>query len=97
MTTDHEFRKFYVVKVIMCQTDNGWRPVTIEDMTTPTQIAILAMVRNGSLCRLPGGEFAEGVKEHANEYNAQLQRTQLAAKYPSEDFRVIIETGILVP
>lgn len=93
-----EFKKFYVVRVIQMRTDNGrWRPVAIDDMDVPTQIATLAMVRTGQLAKLPGGEFAEGVKEHRNEYNAQLQRTQLAGKYPSEDFRVIVETGIIIP
>lgn len=95
---DVELKKFYVVKVIRMRTDNGrWRAVTIDDMDVPTQLAVLAMVRNGQLAKLPGGEFAEGVKEHRNEYNAQLQRRQLADKFPGEDFRVIVETGIIIP
>lgn len=93
-----EFQKFFVVRVILMQADNGtWRPVTIDDMDVPTQIAILAMVRRGDICKLPGGEFAEGVKEHRNEYAARLQRTQLAQRHPDEDFRVVMETGVLIP
>jgi hypothetical protein len=86
--------KFFVVRVILHQPSAARkRPVRYSDMTTPAQLAVLAMVKAGDLCQLPCGAIAEGVKEHTNEVDAHKHREQLASRHPGEDFRVIIETA----
>lgn len=88
--------KFFVVRVILHKPNGARaRPVRYSDMTTPAQLAVLAMVKAGDLCQLPCGAIAEGVKEHRNEVDAHRHRESLASRHPGEDFRVVIETAAL--
>ena len=83
------------MRVLQVETPSGgMRPVRDADMAPGVKAEVLARASAGSIAVLPDGSYAEPVEEFPSDSLAHARREALAAQFPREDFRTIVNTNL---
>jgi hypothetical protein len=70
--------------------------IKLSDMMPGHQVATLVSIAAGKFCLLPDGCIAEPAEVFDRQEDAHSHRDQLAREYPSEDFRVVLNSSVSI-
>jgi hypothetical protein len=87
--------EFWVVRVLLHPGPHK-RPAKLAHMDLPAQVATLALVNTGDLGCLPDGCIFEPVEVFSDQLDAHAHREQLQADNSDEDYRVILNTNVVI-
>lgn len=84
------------MRVLLHQGPRGCVPVQLDMMTPGARIACEVCINTGTLAMLPDGSIAEPVEVFDTDVEAREHRTQMLAKWPELDLRIILNADVAV-